>query len=1250
MPWLVGLLVNIVVGYAIGYAVNYFFGKKADPRVFSPKFDDNQAQVRSAVESHKVVYGKSLTSGPLTFAATNGPGNLYMHIVVPLTGHEVKAIDAVYFDDISSAGTEYNKIEVWDIVPSILSVHGWIGVVLINGKRFAGAGSGSSRIKLGQSMVSNLYNCITGAPGYASENYTVSVPSIHNLRITGKTTGDEVAVSLIKTTGPTYNTECGTVVYYFNDSAVGYNESNQLYLYLSSKSKIFDLYKHLGSPNQVANTALVAENVGWTSNHRLRGRSYLYAKLGFYADRWPTGIPALKAEVRGRLAYDPRTALTDWSANPAVCIRDYLTAVFGLGASSAEINDTTFIAAANICDEYVLASSPKTITTSSVANPTVLTATAHKLRTGDEVAVAGHSGSTPSINGNHTVTVLTADTVSIPVNVTVGGTGGTVQLRQKRYTCNGTIALGERPIDVIQKMLTSLDGKLVYTEGKYSLFAGAYTAPVGDFNESHLRGGLHVVAKPPRKQLFNGVRGTILDPKRFWQETDFPVYKNATYATEDGEEIISDITLPFTDDAFAAQRMAKQILERSRQSIAVVFPAKLNAFKFAVNDVVRLSISYLGWTNKEFRILTWSLTDFGVDITLQEESSASYNWNNGDETIIDAAPNSSLPNIFEVLPPTAVTLTEELYQSANTAGVRTRIKVSWTAPNDISVVGYSVTWNSFPDDSVTATFSPRSVSPQISDTVFYIDDVYPGYYTVEIKSVNSFGFKSASTVPVSITVYGLTSAPVDVTGLSIIKSSGVALAQWFLHPDMDVRVGGHVVIRHSALTSGATWNDGIILDVFDGNSVAGLVPLITGTYMAKAIDSSGNYSANATVFVATEGMVTGFTTVATSTQHTTFTGVKSSNGTSFDGVDDCVLVPDSASLQLATSLTVEAWFKTGVAGATNKGIIRKDTSTGARYLYGIFLSDGTFGPSGAVGFQFYNGANHIVNSSASVADKIEHHAVLTISGTTLTGYLDGASLGSITITGTQGLPTGELNIGANPPWVGPNARSEFFTGVIRGARIYNRAITPTEVSEHFNGKFNNETGLVGHWELNEGIGTVANDTSGTGNTGTLTNGPIWNSTLAAVGGALQLNGSTLIDSITENIDTLSYLDYLGGVVAAGSYSFSTYLDMTTVATRRFEANVSALSFDTGDSIDARLDSIDIWGVFDGNVIDDCDVTLYAATTNDNPSGSPVWGEWTPFFVSDFTCRAARFKLDFESGQTSHNIAVSVLQVEVKVPA
>jgi len=68
-----------------------------------------------------------------------------------------------------------------------------------------------------------------------------------------------------------------------------------------------------------------------------------------------------------------------------------------------------------------------TILTSSVANPTVITtAEAHGIADGQTVRIAGHTGSTPAVDGDHVATVLTTTTFTVPVNVSVGGSGGTV--------------------------------------------------------------------------------------------------------------------------------------------------------------------------------------------------------------------------------------------------------------------------------------------------------------------------------------------------------------------------------------------------------------------------------------------------------------------------------------------------------------------------------------------------------------------------------------------------------------------------------------------------------------------------------------------------------------------------------------------------------------------------------------------------------------------------------------------------------
>ncbi|QDL55296.1 phage tail protein [Rhodoferax aquaticus] len=578
--------------------------------------------------------------------------------------------------------------------------------------------------------------------------------------------------------------------------------------------------KHLGVAGDAADADLVAVNIGWTSNHRLAGVAYLAIRLEWSADVFPTGIPNIKAVVRGRKVYDPRTGTTVWSQNPALCVRDYITSAHGLEASSAEVDASRVVAVANVCDE--------------------------------SVALAG---------------------------------GGT----EARYTCNGVIDTGENPRSVMESLLSSMAGFVVWSGGQYQMHCGAYTAPSVLLTADDLRGAVKVRPRMSRKELFNAVRGTFVDPAAFWQPTDFPIVRNATYAAQDGGQVIwRDAVLPFTTSSATAQRIAKLTLERSRQGITVELACKLTAFKVATMDTVMLSLAQLGWVAKEFKVLEWHYsTEGGVDLVLQEETAASYNWNSGMQTVVDAAPDTNLGNPFTIATPGAPAVAESLYQTTGSAGVKSRATVTWAAVDDAFVTGYLLEY-------MVVASGAWTTLPILRDTKVELNDLTPGTYLFRLRAINTFQAKSAYSPTTSKELLGLTAPPANVANFSVSKVGGVAVGAWGLAGDLDVRIGGRIVVRHSPQTSAATWQDGVVLDEFAGDSVSGLLPLITGTYMAKAKDSTGTFSTGVSSFVAEEGLVTGFNTVATSVQAPVFAGAKT--GT----------VAFAGGLQLDTALLFDA--------------------------------------------------------------------------------------------------------------------------------------------------------------------------------------------------------------------------------------------------------------------------------------------------------------------------------------------------------
>jgi hypothetical protein len=113
------------------------------------------------------------------------------------------------------------------------------------------------------------------------------------------------------------------------------------------------IIQRLGTDNQTAIPQMVSEIPGWTAEHRLRGVAYLYIRLQFDADVFPNGIPEITAVIKGKKVFDPRTSTTVWSDNPALCVRDYLAADYGLASPDSEIDDVLVAQAANVCDQTV---------------------------------------------------------------------------------------------------------------------------------------------------------------------------------------------------------------------------------------------------------------------------------------------------------------------------------------------------------------------------------------------------------------------------------------------------------------------------------------------------------------------------------------------------------------------------------------------------------------------------------------------------------------------------------------------------------------------------------------------------------------------------------------------------------------------------------------------------------------------------------------------------------------------------------
>ena len=229
---------------------------------------------------------------------------------------------------------------------------------------------------------------------------------------------------------------------------------------------------------------------------------------------------------------------------------------------------------------------------------------------------------------------------------------------------------------------------------------------------------------------------------------------------------------------------------------------------------------------------------------------------------------------------------------------------------------------------------------------------------------------------------------------------------------------------------------------------------------------------------------------ATSTYRITpTTGVgKFGNGGVLNGSDDYVNAGQGASLNITNSFTFSAWIDPK-SFATQMGIFDDWYANGGNGMY-IDASTGNY-------YVQIAGWLNWVPAAATLNQW--QHIVLTFNKPTVSFYVNGVLVGTTTRNSTPGVNASTL-IGSNWVYQGGYTPSNDFNGSLDEVRIYNRALSASEVSQLYNWA----PGPVVHLQMDENSGTTAHDSSGNSNNGTVNSGT-W--TQGKYGAGVKLNGN-----------------------------------------------------------------------------------------------------------------------------------------------
>jgi chitodextrinase len=348
----------------------------------------------------------------------------------------------------------------------------------------------------------------------------------------------------------------------------------------------------------------------------------------------------------------------------------------------------------------------------------------------------------------------------------------------------------------------------------------------------------------------------------------------------------------------------------------------------------------------------------------------------------------------------------------------------------------------------------NSTTTSFSDTGLAAGTTYR--YRVHATDAAGNVGANSSIVTASTQAVADTTPPIAPTGLSATAASSAQInLAWTASTD-NIGVTGYLVERCQGV--GCATFAQIATPAGTSFSDTGLAMSTSYSYRVRATDAAGNLGAYSTVASATTsstplGLVAAYafnegagTTVADVSGNgntgtiggATWTTLgKFGNALVFNGTSAQVTVPNAASLQLTTGMTLEAWVFPTAAPTGWRSVVTKNVD---RYYLMASTDQGNRPAAGGT----WTAGNQNTIGPAVLAVNTWTHLAATFDGATVRLYVNGVQVASQAQTTPLATTSGTLQIG------GDSYPDEFFAGRIDEVRIYNRALSAAEIQTDMN--------------------------------------------------------------------------------------------------------------------------------------------------------------------------------------------------------
>jgi hypothetical protein len=159
------------------------------------------------------------------------------------------------------------------------------------------------------------------------------------------------------------------------------------------------------------------------------------------------------------------------------------------------------------------------------------------------------------------------------------------------------------------------------------------------------------------------------------------------------------------------------------------------------------------------------------------------------------------------------------------------------------------------------------------------------------------------------------------------------------------------------------------------------------------------------------------------------------------GTNEYVSIADSASLDLTTRRTLEAWVRPTATSGWRTVLLKEAIG---ELSYGMYARESTNRPSGWIRTVGTNGSSQNAGATPALPTSAWSHMATTYDGANLRLYINGVLRSTKAVTGSIITSGNPLKIGGNAIW------GEYFAGQIDEVRIYNRTLSATEIQTDMN--------------------------------------------------------------------------------------------------------------------------------------------------------------------------------------------------------